>query len=181
MEAVITTENETQVSTHIAPVLVLGLGNILLQDEGVGVHVVRKLQREYRFPPGVELLDGGTAGMALYDDLIDRSHIIVIDAVNAGKPPGTLLSLTTEQVPSFFRNKVSPHQMALADILAALDIMGKKPADISVFGVQPKDLELGLELSETLQSCVDPLVGQVMARLQELGYAPERSEVAPAG
>lgn len=181
MEAVIATEHETPAPAQVAPVLILGLGNILLQDEGVGVHVVRRLQRDYRFPPGVELLDGGTAGMALYDDLVDRSHIIVIDAVNAGKPPGTLVSLTTNQVPSFFRNKVSPHQMALADILAALDIMGKKPADITVFGVQPRDLELGLELSDLLEGCVSPLVGKVVARLDELGYAPERSEVAPSG
>jgi hydrogenase maturation protease len=158
------------------PVLVLGLGNILLQDEGVGVRVVERLQREYELSPQVDVLDGGTAGMALYDDIIGRRHLIVVDAVNAGKPPGTVVTLTGGQVPALFRNKVSPHQMALSDVLAALEIMGEKPAGVTVIGVQPKDLGTGLELSPLIAGRVATLLAGVVQALSDLGYSPRKRE-----
>ena len=73
------------------PVLVLGLGNLLMQDEGIGVRVVEQLKRDYEFPPEVEVLDGGTAGMALFEHIVGRSHVIVIDAAKTGREPGTLV------------------------------------------------------------------------------------------
>ena len=88
---------------EVQPVLVLGLGNLLMQDEGIGVRVVQQLQHDYQFPPQVELLDGGTAGMALYEHIVDRSHVIVIDAVQTGRAPGTLVKLENDEVPAFFR------------------------------------------------------------------------------
>src|SRR5210317_308109 len=84
------------------PILVLGLGNILIQDEGIGVRVIEQLQRDYEFPAEVEVLDGGTAGMALYEHIVDRSHVIVVDAVKTGRSPGTLVKLEDEDIPAFF-------------------------------------------------------------------------------
>ena len=77
--------------TSACPVLVLGMGNILLEDEGLGIRALEVLQREYEFPSGVELLDGGTTGMGLLDEIGGRQHVLVLDAVQTGDPPGTLV------------------------------------------------------------------------------------------
>ncbi|MEJ2181740.1 MAG: hydrogenase maturation protease, partial [Gammaproteobacteria bacterium] len=85
---------------QVQPILVLGLGNILIQDEGIGVRVIEQLQRDYEFPAEVEVMDGGTAGMALYEHIVDRSHVIVVDAVKTGRAPGTLVKLEDEDIPA---------------------------------------------------------------------------------
>lgn len=153
--------------------LVLGLGNILLQDEGVGVRVVEKLQRQFRIAEAVEVLDGGTAGMALLDSIRNHDHLIVIDAVRTGQPPGTVITLTGEAVPAFFQSRVSPHHLGLADVLAALELTGERPADVTVIGVEPKDLNTGLELSDIVSMRVDTLVGRVVETLRSLGFEVE--------
>jgi len=152
------------------PILVLGLGNILIQDEGIGVRVVERLVEHYQIPADVDVLDGGTAGLALYDDIVGRKHLVVVDAIDNRCEPGTLITLRGDEVPSFFRNKVSPHQMALSDILAALEIMGEKPAEVVVIGIQPKDLGTGLEMSDLIGNQIDILVQQVVDELRRLGY-----------
>lgn len=157
----------------VTPVLVLGLGNILLQDEGIGVRVVEQLQRDYRIPDDVEVLDGGTAGMALYEHIIERQHLLVVDAVKTGRPPGTLVTLSGEQVPAFFRNKVSPHQLALSDILAALKISGTQLPELTVVGIEPLNLETGLDLSTTVTEKIPALVDEVVQQLTTLGYTPK--------
>ncbi|WP_455367007.1 HyaD/HybD family hydrogenase maturation endopeptidase [Kaarinaea lacus] len=155
---------------QVQPVLVLGLGNILMQDEGIGVRAVQELLRNYEFPPEVELLDGGTAGMALFEHIVGRSHIIVIDAVKTGRAPGTVVKLENDEVPAFFRNKVSPHQMALSDILAALKIGGEQLPEIVVIGVEPVMLETGLEMSAQVLGKLDALVAQAVQCVQQLGF-----------
>lgn len=151
-------------------VLVLGLGNILLQDEGVGVRVVEQMQRRYRIAGAVEVLDGGTAGMSLLEHIRNRDHLIVVDAVKTGQAPGTLITLSGKEVPAFFQSRVSPHQMGLADMLAALELMGEKPADVTVIGVEPKDLDVGLELSDLVSARMDALVERLVGKLRSLGF-----------
>jgi len=151
-------------------VLILGLGNILLQDEGVGVRVVEQLQRQYRIVGAVEVLDGGTAGMSLLEHIRNRDHLIVVDAVKTGQAPGTVITLSGEEVPAFFQSRVSPHQMGLADMLAALDLMGEKPADVTVIGVEPQNLDVGLELSDLVSTRMDELVIRLVGKLLSLGF-----------
>jgi hydrogenase maturation protease len=158
---------------QVQPVLVLGLGNILMQDEGIGVRAVQQLLRDYEFPPEVEVLDGGTAGMALYEHIVNRSHVIVIDAVKTGREPGALVKLENDEVPAFFRNKVSPHQMALSDILAALKIGGEQLPEIVVIGVEPATLETGLDMSDLVLAQLDALVEKAVECLGGLGFAPQ--------
>lgn len=154
---------------EVCPILVLGLGNILLQDEGIGVRAVQHMQRNFEFPPQVEVLDGGTAGMALYEHIVDRDQIIVIDAVKTGREPGTLVKLENKDVPAFFRTKVSPHQLALSDILAALKIGGEHLPEIVVIGIEPVTLETGLEMSATVSGKLNALVEKTLECLAELG------------
>ena len=154
---------------YLRPVLVLGLGNILLHDEGIGVRVVQRLQQIYQFPTDVELMDGGTAGMALYEHIIDRSHLIVIDAVNTGDPPGTLVTLERNALPAYFRTRVSPHQMALSDILAALQVVGLPLPDIVLLGIVPASLATGIGLSDPVLEKLDTLVSMAVDRLARIG------------
>ncbi len=153
------------------PVLVLGLGNILLYDEGIGVRTVQRLVQDYLFPSEVEIMDGGTAGMALYEHIIDRTHLIVIDAVKTGQPPGTVVKLNNDEVPAIFRSKVSPHQMALSDILAALQISGEQLPELTLIGVEPVTLKTGIGLSDRVLTQLDILVQMTIESLQQLGFS----------
>jgi hydrogenase maturation protease len=160
-------------ATPRSPVLVLGMGNLLLEDEGLGVRALEILQRRYEIPPEVELLDGGTTGMGLLDDISEREHLIVLDAVQTGDPPGTLVRLAGDDVPVYFSMRISPHQLGLSDVLATLELSGEKPAEVVVLGLVPQSLEMSLELTELIAEQLATLVGSAVTELERLGYAPK--------
>ena len=166
--------NMTDSETLPAPMLVLGLGNILLQDEGMGVAVIERLQRRYRVSDEVELLDGGTSGMSLLDDIRNREYLIVVDAVRTGQPAGTEVVLTGDEVPAFLCNKVSPHQLALSDVLANLALMGESPHKVTVIGMEPLSLETHLGLSKLVASRLQSLTERVIEQIEAVGYQVER-------
>jgi hydrogenase maturation protease len=145
--------------------VVLGIGNLIMQDEGVGVRVVEALQRDHEMPEGVTVVDGGTSAMEMLDELSDLDHLIVVDAINAGKPPGTLLRIEGADVPSFFRTRLSPHQIGLPDVLASLEFLGAQPKKMVILGVQPQTMELGMELTPVVAAQVPVLVNQVLAEI----------------
>ena len=150
-------------------VLVLGAGNILLSDEAIGVRVVEALQQRHRLPEGVEVLDGGTCGMDLLDVIADRDHLILVDAVDTGSPPGTIVRLKDDEIPAVFRTKSSPHQLGLQDVLALLRLLDSAPAHVTVIGVQPASLKLGLELTPLIAARLDAMVEMVADELAALG------------
>jgi hydrogenase maturation protease len=156
-----------------SPVLILGMGNLLLEDEGLGVRALEILQQRYEIPPEVELLDGGTTGMGLLDDISGREHLIVLDAVQTGDPPGTLVRLAGDDVPVYFSMRISPHQLGLSDVLATLELSGEKPAEVVVLGLVPQSLEMSLELSELIRGRLEELVGAAVTELDRLGYPLE--------
>lgn len=145
--------------------VVLGIGNLIMQDEGVGVRVVEALERDHAMPEGVTLIDGGTSAMEMLEDLSDLDRLIVVDAINAGEPPGTLLRIEGDEVPTFFRTRLSPHQIGLPDVLASLEFMGAQPKYMVILGVQPQAMELGMELTPVVAARVPELVDQVLAEL----------------
>ena len=159
-------------------VLVLGVGNILLKDEGIGVRVIEELEKRYDFPESVELLDGGTAGMELMNTMASRDCLILVDAVKTGAPPATVVRLAGDEVPAFFRTKISPHQVGLSDVLAALTVTNEKPANVVVIGVVPKDLGTGLAMSPEIEAKMEEMIERVAAELSSLGLAPRRNGVA---
>lgn len=108
-------------------IVVLGLGNILLRDEGVGVRVVEALAARYVLPAMVEVVDGGTTGMELLDTLAGCDHLLVCDAVQTGAPPGSVVKLADAEVPALFQARFSPHQLGLAEVLATLILMEEAP------------------------------------------------------
>jgi len=159
--------------TTRCPVLVLGMGNLILEDEGLGIRALELLQQRYLIPPGVELLDGGTTGMGLLDDMSRREHVVVLDACQTGDPPGTLIRLAGEEVPVYFSMRISPHQLGLSDVLATLVLSGEKPAEVTVLGLVPKSLEMCLELSDLIKEKLDSLVEAAVGELARLGYPPK--------
>lgn len=161
-------------------IVVLGVGNILLSDEGVGVRAVEKLQRDFVLPAGVEVIDGGTTGMEMLEDLACAGHIIIVDAVRSGNAPASIVRLAGEQVPVFFRTKLSPHQIGLSDVLATLVLTGEQPGGVTVIGVEPLSLETAMALSPQVEAVLPEVVSLVVEELRQLGVVVKYIEAQAA-
>ena len=147
----------------------IGLGNILLQDEGVGVHAVEALRKSYAFPEDVRLLDGGTLGLDLLPFVEGMEKILFIDAVDLQKEPGTIAILEDEGLPSFLAPKLSLHHVGLSDLLFTSRLMGIKPLKITLIGIQPEKVEVGLDLSTIVAGNFAKLLSVVLEKLREWG------------
>lgn len=156
----------------VGEALVLGLGNILLSDEGLGVRVVQRLGENYHFPPEVRVMDGGTLGLDLLPYLEGVDHLLVIDALEKEEEPGTITRLVGDEVPASLSVKISPHQMGLADLLAAARLQGLYPQEVVLWGMQPGSIDTGLDLSPPVEAQVDRLIDEVLMELKSWGYEP---------
>jgi hydrogenase maturation protease len=150
-------------------VTLIGLGNILMRDEGVGVQAVRAVEARYEIPPGVEIVDGGTCGLDLLPYIEGRDRVLFVDAVNFDKEPGYIGVLEDQEIPALFARKDSLHHLGLMDVLATAQLLDVTPRDICLIGIQPLSLEIGLELSELLQARMDLLVAQIITKLEDWG------------
>jgi len=160
--------------------LVLGIGNVLLQDEGIGIHAVGELQRRFTVDEDVDFLDGGTAGVELLRYLDGHDHILIIDAVAAGHPPGTVFRVDGEDVPRLFHVRISPHQIGLSDVLATAMLSDSLPGEMTMFGVEPQTMATGLALTPIVEASLEKLVGVVVDELRRLGHrAEERPDPRP--
>jgi len=146
------------------PTLVLGLGNILLRDEGLGVRVVEAMGH-MTLPKDVELFDGATAGLDLLDVLANRRKVIVIDAVDCDADPGTVLRLTPQDLVPRHSQDISLHDLGLLETLAAAGHLGVAPEEVIILGVRPGDVSCGLTLSATIAAMVPKIVHLVLAEL----------------
>lgn len=156
-------ENEAQ------KILVLGVGNILLKDEGVGVRAVEKLQAEYAFSSNVELADGGTLGMALMDQIMQFDRLIVVDAVVNGGRPGEMYRLTGVEMGKSVTFKNSMHQTDLLETLATCKVLGTCPETV-VIGMEPKDFDpWGTSLTPPVQARLEDLCQAVLREIQDAG------------
>ena len=153
--------------------VVLGIGNTILTDEAAGVRAVEALERAYRLPENVLAIDGGTSGMEMIEDLSNLDFLIVLDVVKAGVPPGTVVKIAGDEIPIFFRQKLSPHQIALPDVLASLELLDTMPKEIVVLGVEPVSLELGMEMTPTVAEKIPVLAAMAADELVSRGYALE--------
>lgn len=143
--------------------LVLGLGNVIMGDEGVGVHVVRALEKHF-LPAGIECLDGGTGGFILLEPLQKADRIILIDATDDGQPVGTV----TRTKPQFSRDyppTLTAHDIGVKDLLDAFYIQGGQ-RDVTLFTVTIDPLQsISMELSETVSRAADEAVGLILGEL----------------
>lgn len=153
------------------PILILGIGNILLRDEGVGVRVIERLQ-EISLPDDVELVDGGTAGADLLDVLANRQKVIVIDAVEADCQPGTVLRFSADELTQPDGVGMSLHELGLGQALKMTKQLGCEPKEVVVFGIKPRDISCGLEISEEIAAAVPKVAELVLAEIKNAGRNP---------
>lgn len=159
--------------------LILGVGNILLGDEGIGIRVVEALENRFQFPDEVMILDGGTAGIELLRYIEGRNLLIVIDAMRAGLAPGTVFRVEGEDVAQRFMSKISPHQIGLSDLLAAGILSDMIPQRITLFGIEPENLATGVRLSPVVEASVEKIIASILDELADAGYAPPIPHATP--
>lgn len=145
--------------------VVLGVGNTIMTDEGVGVRCVEWLAPQ--LPAGVLAIDGGTSTHELLEDLEDAELLIIVDAIVAppGTPPGTILRLEGARIPSAFSNKLSPHQHGINDLLANLALLDRSPKRVVLFGIAPAKVELGMELTPDVAAAIPEVGRRVLEEL----------------
>jgi len=146
-------------------ILILGLGNLLLKDEGVGVRVSERM-KEMTLPDDVEVMEGGTAGLNLLDYVEGRKKVVVIDAVIAGSPPGTLYRFTDRDIAGKKGLLRAAHGIDFTDVLSILNLSGSKPDEVIFIGVEPEDLNEGMELTPLIESRIPHIIGLVMKELE---------------
>ena len=150
-------------------ILVIGMGNVLMQDEGIGVRAVEDLDCRYELPAHVRVMDGGTTGMELFEPMRTADCLIVADAVNFDRPPGSLVRIADEEINAFFQTKISNHQLGLSDLLALLTIKNERPRRLVIIGMVPYGLENRLGLSEQAAAGLDTMVEMLVHELSQVG------------
>ncbi len=156
-------------------VVVLGIGNVLMGDDGFGPYVARLLGARYELPEAVEVHDGGTPGLDLAPYLGDSRALLVIDTVNADGPPGTVRVWRREELlTSPLPPRTSPHQPGLREALLASELTGAASIDLTLVGVVPQTTELGTRLSPPLAAAVEPVIDITVAELERLGVTLKR-------
>jgi hydrogenase maturation protease len=166
----VTTETVPDTEAKTIGILILGLGNVLLGDDGLGAAAVARLERNYRVPPRVRLEDGGTLGLSLLGLLAETEHVILVDAIAAESPPGTLIRLDGADVSDAVRDRLSPHQVGVADLLDAARLIDSYPRTVTLLGLVPDSIDLAVVRSSAVDQSLDELVGAVVREVQKLGY-----------
>lgn len=152
-------------SERAGATVVIGLGNPLMGDDGLGLAAVARLQERYVMPPSVLVVDGGTWGMNLLPTIEGAGRLLLVDAINNGMPPGTEVVLDRTELPKVLALKVSPHQIDMREVLALTELRGTLPDDTLALGLQPERVEMGLALSPRLAERLDHLVETIVYQL----------------
>ena len=164
--------------------LLLGLGNVLLKDERLGVYVVSTIKDRYSCPPELEIIDGGTLGLDLLPLFEQYSRILIVDAVNFGREPGYIGVLEDDQIPAVIFSKLSVHQIGLADLISVAKLKGVMPSKICVIGMQPDviDFSFGLEMSDVVNANIEKVIDLTIDKLKEwniecVSQSPQESSI----
>ncbi|WP_313994257.1 HyaD/HybD family hydrogenase maturation endopeptidase [uncultured Selenomonas sp.] len=161
---------------RVAPVTVLGIGNIILSDEGFGVRAVEYLEEHFSFPDDVRLLDGGTLGPELLHFVTGTQHLLVLDAVSGEGAPGTVYRYEDDAVMVYFQEKMSSHEIGIQDVLAWLTVTDRPIPNVVVLGVQPYMLSAGLALSAEMAALLPDFAQRACAELVRWGVLPMARE-----
>lgn len=151
-------------------VTVIGLGNPLMGDDGLGVLAAQRLRDEWDLPPTVDVLDGGTWGMRLLPAIEDAESLLLIDAIDIGMPPGTDVELEGHEIPRVLAMKLSPHQIDVAEVLALSELRDRLPQRMVAIGLQPEHIEFGAPLSRRVAQRLDSVVANAVYQLELWGH-----------
>lgn len=158
---------------HSSPArtLVVGIGNIIHQDDGAGVHAMRKLECDPRVPDNIGFVDGGTRGLELLADVHGCSRLLFLDAVDVGQAPGTIIRMTDADLHGL-PGSPSVHQIGLADLLATMPLISDAPAEVVLLGIQPAETDWGTELSPLVEANLPGLIEAAVEQLETWSAAP---------
>ncbi len=161
---------------------ILGVGNVLCTDDGLGPVAVDRLLRDYAAPDGVAVLDGGTLGLSLLPIIEDSDQVLIVDAVRMDAPAGTLVLIEGADVLPAVRLRLSVHQVGVADLLDAARMRGRLPQKLLLLGLIPESLELGCRLSPAVNAALPMLVEAIVGEARKLGVelTPIRAAVVEA-
>jgi len=150
-------------------VVILGIGNLLLSDEGIGIKTLEELSKNFEFPEEVELVDGGTLGLGLLEFVEQATHLLVVDAIEGGGKPGTLYEFKGKDLLPQVAERLSLHEVSFLDILNLAKLRGKIPEEIVILGVEPGSLEMSTNLTEEVKSKIPELITRILAVLKDWG------------
>ena len=163
--------------TEMKPIRILGVGNVLCTDDGLGPYAIKALEAQFEFPEGVEVIDLGTPGLDLTPYLSDARMVIVLDTVKSEEPAGTLRLLRDgEIVAKPPPSRMSPHEPGLREALMATEFSDCSPEEILLIGVVPESTDGGTKLTEAVRFAVPQVVDAVMVELERLGRSPVRRD-----
>lgn len=158
--------SKLQKKSDFVPITVIGLGNTLYTDEGVGIHILPMLEDALQGYSGVEIIEGSTDGIRLLGPVEETDHLIILDSINGGCPPGSIYTVEKADIPAYCGVKMSVHQLGFQEVLFASRIRERLPDNMVLFGIQPASLEFGIGMTETVQSRLPELVGRVMDQIK---------------
>jgi len=153
-----------------APTLVLGLGNLLLSDDGVGLRLLADLRREAGENSQVEFVDGGTQGLALLGYVADRPRVVILDAINLGAPPGSVHVIGGPGIDQLgTRMGNTAHEGGALQILAMANLLGQAPGRVTIVGVEPALVRTGVGLSPAVESALPQALAEAKRILADMG------------
>jgi len=158
--------------------VVIGLGNPLMGDDGLGITALARLRDEWEVPDNLLLVDGGTWGMNLLPTIESARRVMLLDAIDRGMPAGTQVVLAREDIPRYLAVKLSPHQIDLREVLALAELRGTLPPETLALGIQPERIELSLALSQSVAGHLDTLLATVTHQLSLWGHRCVRRSLA---
>jgi hydrogenase maturation protease len=147
--------------------VVLGLGNILHSDDGAGPQAIERLRCDARIPGGVSVIEGGTLGLELLAYVWDCSYLVVLDAVDVGQPPGTLVRMSNQELHTL-PSQGNVHQLGVADLLVALRVLADRVPEVVLLGVQPENTEWGTDLSPAVAAALPALIDATIAEIDRV-------------
>ena len=151
--------------------LVLGLGNVLLEDDGVGSAAVTRLLERFHAPAGVRVLDGGTLGLSLLPYFDEADSVVLVDAIRADGAPGNPVRLDGDDVAPAVATRLSPHQVGVADLLDGARWLDRYPRRVVLLGLIPQSIDLGLGLSPAVRAALPDLVDLIVDEALAMGFA----------
>lgn len=156
-------------------ITIIGIGNTLYTDEGVGIHVLPLLEEALKHEADVEIIEGSTDGIRLLGPVEETDQLILLDSINGGRPPGSVYTVEREDIPAYCNVKMSVHQLGFQEVLFAARIRDRLPDRMVLFGIQPESLEFGIGLSDTVQGKLSGIVELVCRQIKEWrsGDGPE--------
>jgi hydrogenase maturation protease len=146
--------------------LVLGLGNLLMNDDGAGLQAIYALQERYPDRENFQIVDGGTLGLDLLGHVAWADKLLLLDAININEAPGTVALIAGEDINPILTQRVSPHQVGLKDLLEAAELIGDRPPDVELLGIQYNNINMEMTLSEAVEQGLPKLIGAASERIE---------------